>query len=82
MSVLKYIQRIKHIDHLLRTKSSANLKTLCRKLNLSRSTVIEFLKEMKALGFPIKYDRKTHLYFYYEEGRMIDKLFIKKINKK
>ena len=36
---------------------------------------------MKALRFPIKYDRKTHLYFYYEEGKMISKLIINELNK-
>jgi hypothetical protein len=34
---------------------------------------------MKTLGFPIKYCRKRHIYYYEEDGKMIDKLFTKEL---
>lgn len=82
MSIIKYIQRLRYIDHLVRTKAAGDIKTLSGKLQLSRSTTLEYLREMKELGFPIKYCRNKRTYFYDEEGRMIDNLFNKEEMKK
>ena len=77
MSILKYIERLRYIDFLLRTKSTGDSNALARKLNLSRSATLEYLKEMKELGFPIKYDYERKTYYYYEEGEMSRNLFNK-----
>jgi len=75
MSAKKYIDRLRYIDFLLRTKAAGNAKCLARKLSLSRSCALEYLKEMKELGFPIKYCCKRKIYYYDEEGKMTDNLF-------
>lgn len=80
MSILKYIKRLQRIDYLLRTKSAGNIKCLANKLNLSRSSTLEYLKEMKELGFPISYCSKRKTYYYTEEGKMTETLFHKRIN--
>ncbi len=77
MSILKYIERLRYIDSLLRTKSTGNSDTLSKKLHLSRSTTLEYLREMKELGFPIKYSYRRKTYYYEEEGEMAKKLFNK-----
>lgn len=81
MSLKKYIDRVRRIDYMIRTKSTGDIRCLAKKIELSRSTTIDFLKEMKELGFPIKYCRKRHIYFYDEDGKMIEKLFDKELNK-
>ena len=79
MSVKKYIDRLRRIDFLLRTKAAGNAKSLAKKLHLSRSCALEYLKEMKELGFPIKYCSKRKIYYYDEEGKMTDELFHRSI---
>lgn len=75
MSLCTYIERLKYVDYLLRTKATGNLSSLSKKLNLSRSHTVEFLNQMKAHGFPIKYCRKLGCYYYFEEGEMVKHLF-------
>ncbi len=77
MSILKYIDRLRYIDFLLRTKATGDSNSLAKKLNLSRSTTLEYLREMKELGFPIKYSFARKTYYYYEEGGMTNDLFNK-----
>jgi Mn-dependent DtxR family transcriptional regulator len=81
LAIKKYIERLRRIDYLVRTKAGGNLKSLSKKLDLSRSTTIDFLKEMKEMGFPISYCKKRKCYYYNEEGKMVDKLFNKDLNK-
>lgn len=49
-----------------------------RKLDISESTLYEFLGLMKDLGAPIKWDNSRNSYVYEPEGKMELK-FIKKI---
>ncbi len=39
--------------------------------------MLEVLREMRELGFPIKYDRIRGTYYYTEAGEMINGLFFK-----
>ena len=50
MSIHTYIARIKHIDHLIRTKATGNIETLSKKLHLSKIGVYKFLKDLKEIG--------------------------------
>ena len=77
MPILKYIERLRYIDFLLRTKSTGNADALAKKLNLSRSSTLKYLREMKELGFPIKYSFRRKTYYYDEEGEMTINLFNK-----
>ena len=77
MSFTKYYQRISQIDQLIRRKSTGTSDELAGKLHLSRSATMDYLKEMKKLGFPIAYSKKHHRFYYKEEGKMISSLFEK-----
>lgn len=81
MSLHTYLERIKYIDSLIRRKATGDLNTLAKKLSLSKSQTTYFLKEMRELGFPIKYSRKSGHYFYSEEGKLIQNLYEKDIPK-
>lgn len=77
MSAQKYIDRIRYIDTLIRTKATGPTKQLAKKLNLSERQTLEFLKEMKELGCPIKYSRKRQSYYYDAEGEVSISFFDK-----
>lgn len=79
MSFENYMERFRYIDSLIHKKATGDTKRLAKKLGLSRSTTLDYLKEMKELGFPIKYCRKRRSYYYQEEGKMVDHLFLKEI---
>lgn len=80
MPLVKYIERLRYIDFLLRTKATGNIKCLAKKLHLSRSSTLEYLKEMKQLGFPIEFCNKRKIYYYNEDGKMIKNLFQRSIS--
>jgi len=75
--MIKYINRIKFMDHLIKRKATGNLETFARKNRISKSTLSEIIQEMKELGFPIKYDRTRNTYYYEQDGEMIKCLFLK-----
>ena len=77
MGVKKYLERIRYIDYLISHKSTGNCDQLSRKLGLSRSSTLEYLRLMKDLGFPISYSRNRNSYYYSEEGKMIKSFFVK-----
>jgi hypothetical protein len=41
-------------------KATGDLTTFAKRNRLSKSALAEVIAEMKELGFPIKYDRKTN----------------------
>ena len=77
MSFIKYLIRIKYIDCLIRKGATGDLMTLSKKLKLSKSAVSYILKEMKEVGFPIKYSKDRSSYYYEEKGKMTEQFFLK-----
>lgn len=75
MSITKYIERLRYIDSLIKKKATGDANSLAKKLHLSRSTTLAYIKEMKELGFPIKYSPDSKHYYYEEDGEMPKKLF-------
>lgn len=78
MSLSTYMERLRHLDDLIRRKATGNLDCLARKLHLSKSHTVTFINEMRDLGFPVEYSRKFESYFYTQEGRLAVHLFEKK----
>jgi hypothetical protein len=56
-------------------KATGDYDTFARKNNLSKSGLTKVINEMKALGFPIKYDKNRRSYIYEKEGQMTKHLF-------
>ena len=76
MSLLTYIRRLQFIDFLIKRKATGDLQTFANKNSLSKSHMELVLKEMKGLGFPLKYSRILHTYYYEKEGEMTKSLFV------
>lgn len=76
MSLSHYLKRLEFIDFLTRKKATGNLQVFAKKNRLSKNGLLCFLKEMKDLGFPIKYSRALNSYYYEKDGQMVKSLFI------
>ncbi|MDP1844748.1 MAG: hypothetical protein Q8K64_15130 [Sediminibacterium sp.] len=77
MSIVKYFKRIQYIDQLIRRKATGNIASLAKKLSLSKRATFLYLNDMKELGFPIQYGNDCNCYYYEENGKIVDTLFIK-----
>ena len=81
MSFTNYLQKIRLLDCLIRCKATGTQKELARKMNMSVSTLNEYLAMMKENGFPIMYCPKRKCYYYEREGSMVDLLFCETMTK-
>jgi predicted DNA-binding transcriptional regulator YafY len=64
----KFIERFKRIDQIIGNKSSGTPAQLAARLDISESTLYEFIAVMKELGAPIQYDKVAQRYYYVEDG--------------
>jgi len=78
MAFLKYFQRVKRLDDLIKKKATGGPNDLAKKMHLSRSILMDYLSEMKSLGFPIKFCKHRNSYYYENDWQTEDKL-IKKV---
>jgi hypothetical protein len=71
MSLLKYVERMKRMDDLIRRKATGDTNCFADKLSVSRSQLMQDLLELRKLGAPIKYCHYRKTYFYEGEVRLI-----------
>ncbi|MBY0435904.1 MAG: hypothetical protein K2U26_17565 [Cyclobacteriaceae bacterium] len=64
MSLLKYIERLKRMDDLIRRKATGDVNCFALKLGISRSQISQDLHELRNIGVPIKYCKYRKTYFY------------------
>ena len=76
MAILKHINRLKYIDYMIKKKATGDLESFASKNHLSKSAMASVIQEMKALGFPVKFDRTRSTYYYAEDGEMVQHLFV------
>lgn len=77
MSILRQFNRLKYIDFLVRKKATGSLEVFAKKNGLSKRGLLNIIADMKEMGFPIKYSRELESYYYYENGEMVNCLFIR-----
>ncbi len=65
----KFLDRFKRIDEIIQNKSSGTPAHLANKLQISESTLFEFIAVMKELGAPIVYDKMQQRYQYDYDGK-------------
>jgi bacteriocin-like protein len=70
MSLVKYIERLKRMDQLIRLKATGPPSRFAKSLNISRSTLLLNLQELKSIGIPIAYCRFRRSYFYSTPGKV------------
>ncbi len=70
MSLIKYIERAKRMDDLIRRKATGCADEFAAKLGICQSQLYQDLKEMKELGAPIEYCPTRKSYFYNTEAKL------------
>ncbi len=90
MSIIKYLERIKRMDDLIRRKATGTPDEFACRMDLSLSALAKYIKLLKEMGAPIAYDnnRKSYHYLFpcklkigFESKYLTDKELIE-INKK
>jgi len=81
MNIDKYLERIERIDQLIRLKATGSPKEFARKLGISKSTLYEYLKNIKNIGADITYDKNNNSFRYLENGKL-KKLCFEKFEEK
>lgn len=64
----KFIERFKRIDEIIANKSSGTPAQLAERLDISESTLYEFIAVMKEMGAPIQFDKFNQRYYYEVSG--------------
>lgn len=64
MSLLKFITRIQRIDSLIRKECTGPSDEFASKVGISRSMLMDNLREMRELGAQIEYCPRRKSYFY------------------
>lgn len=64
----RHFEKFKRIDWLISKKATGSPSDFARKLEISESTLYEYLTIMKELDAPIMYDKNRPSYYYSREG--------------
>ena len=67
MNEIKYLERLKRINEIIKSKSSGTPKEFAKKLRISEGHLYCCINEMKEMGVPVDYDRNLHYYYYTKE---------------
>lgn len=71
MSIQKTIERISHLDFLIRSRNTGCAYQLAAKLKVSERTIFYYLRELRDLGAPITWSETLHSYIYKDPGRIL-----------
>jgi len=66
MKTLKQLQRLQQIHQLIKISNTGTPVELCIKLGISESQWYNILDDLKSIGFPIVYCKRSKTYFYRE----------------
>jgi len=64
----KVIDKIKSMNHYIRMRQTGKPNEFAKKLDISRSTMFEYMNLLKENGAPIEYDSRNQSYYYKKEG--------------
>ena len=70
MSLIRYVERLRRMDSLIFMMSTGTPAEFAEKLGIKRSTLFQYLQEMRELGVNIGYSYIRQSYFY-EDGRRL-----------
>jgi predicted DNA-binding transcriptional regulator YafY len=70
MSIHKSIEIIAYLDHLIRSESTGCAHELAEKLGVSQRTVYSYLRQLRELGAPIKWQKAVWSYVYKTPGKI------------
>jgi len=68
MSAIKYIERLKRMDYLIRTRNTGSPGDFAAKLGISERSLYEYINAMRELGAPVAYSYHDNSYIYIKDG--------------
>ncbi|MEZ4936661.1 MAG: hypothetical protein R2799_03620 [Crocinitomicaceae bacterium] len=68
--MIRYFDRLKKFDFLIRHGMTGSPKECAQKLEISKSRFYEFLEELDLLDIPVEYDRSLKTYVYSKSGKL------------
>lgn len=71
MSLLKYVDRLNRMHDLIKRQCTGTSEEFAEKLGLSRSVLMDNIREMKELGASIGYNSLKRSYFYEQDFSII-----------
>ncbi len=70
MPVITFVNRMNHMDILIRTRSTGTPLQFARKIGVSRRALFLWIDQLREdFGFPIEYDKAAQTYYYTKPGR-------------
>ena len=70
MIAIKYINRLKRIDQLIRLEATGNPKELATKLNISERQLYRYINDLKETGVKIIFNHNINSYTYLTENEI------------
>lgn len=68
--LIKYTERLRHADRLIRLEATGSPRTFAKKLGISESYLYGFLDDMKEMGLPLAYSKTRLSYVYTRSVRL------------
>jgi predicted DNA-binding transcriptional regulator YafY len=75
----KFIERIKYLDYCIANRKTGNRIQLSSRMNISKSSLHNYISFMKQYGAPIKFCRSTNSYKYTDADYRFSLSFAEKI---
>ncbi len=63
-SLIKNIERLKRFDYLVRNGCTGNAKEFSRKMEISKSSLYDFIQQVEILGASIEYCKLRNTFYY------------------
>ena len=70
MPALKYIDRLKRINKLIRLQATGTPKKLAARLGISERLIYHYVNDLRKLGAPVEYSSVLESYIYLDEGHL------------
>ena len=64
MNIIKYLNRVKKMDGLIRRKATGTPEEFAEKMGLSRIALLKYIKLLKEMNAPVEYDYNRRSYYY------------------
>ena len=79
--LLKYTERLRHADQLIRMEATGAPRLFAQKLGISESYLYWVLDEMRDMGLPLSYNKSRLTYFYTRPVRLRIEISVENILK-
>ena len=70
MNIDKYQKKIERMDQLIRLRATGSPTEFAKKLNVSKSTLYEYFKDLKDIGAEVVFNRDSNNFQYKEPGKL------------